>query len=80
VETQEQTETVPSRDRSPLCLDTGHLAYRHADNVAIIAGLPAEQDMHPADFDKPKPIAQRTYHYLRSVGIGQNHQDGGEQS
>lgn len=33
-----------------------------------------------ADFDKPKPIAQRTYHYLRSVGIGQDHQDGGEQS
>ena len=29
-----------------------------------------EQDMYPTDFDKPKPIAQRTYTYLRSVGIG----------
>jgi len=29
-----------------------------------------EQDMYPVAFDKPKPIAQRTYHYLRSVGIG----------
>jgi inosose dehydratase len=30
-----------------------------------------EQDMYPADFGQPKPIAQRTYRYLRSVGIGQ---------
>jgi inosose dehydratase len=30
-----------------------------------------EQDMYPTDFDKPKPIAQRTYTYLRSVGIGE---------
>ena len=146
VETQEQTGKGSSTQTDPryvsLCLDTGHLAYRHADNVAIIArhperigyvhikqmdpaivaiadrdglafgqavamgasceppgGEPAveevakalleldrdlfvvvEQDMYPADFDKPKPIAQRTYHYLRSVGIGQDHQDGGEQS
>jgi inosose dehydratase len=29
-----------------------------------------EQDMYPVAFDQPKPIAQRTYHYLRSVGIG----------
>ena len=135
VETQNQTmrfldETDP--DHVSLCLDTGHLAYRHADNVAIIrhyaerigyvhikqmdpaivaradreglafgqavamgasceppAGEPeveavsqalhgldrdlfvvVEQDMYPTDFDKPKPIAQRTYDYLRSVGIG----------
>jgi inosose dehydratase len=123
-------ETDP--DHVSLCLDTGHLAYRHADNVAIIrhyaerigyvhikqmdpaivaradreglafgqavamgasceppAGEPeveavsqalhgldrdlfvvVEQDMYPTDFDKPKPIAQRTYDYLRSVGIG----------
>jgi len=26
--------------------------------------------MYPAPFDKPKPIAQRTYTYLRGVGIG----------
>jgi inosose dehydratase len=30
-----------------------------------------EQDMYPAEFDKPKPIAQRTYTYLRGVGIGE---------
>jgi inosose dehydratase len=29
-----------------------------------------EQDMYPCDFTKPKPIAQRTYTYLRSIGIG----------
>jgi len=29
-----------------------------------------EQDMYPTAFDKPKPIAQRTYTYLRGVGIG----------
>jgi len=29
-----------------------------------------EQDMYPVDFDVPKPIAKRTYDYLRSVGIG----------
>ena len=27
--------------------------------------------MYPTDFDKPKPIAQRTYTYLRGVGIGE---------
>ena len=31
-----------------------------------------EQDMYPTDFDKPKPIAQRTYHYLRGLGIGRD--------
>ena len=119
-----------------LCLDTGHLAYRHADNVALINRYPdrigyvhikqmdpaivaradreglafgqavamgascepplgepvvedvakalrdinrdlfvvVEQDMYPAAFDKPKPIAQRTYAYLRGVGIGTEEQ------
>jgi inosose dehydratase len=137
VETQEQTmrfldETDPRY--VSLCLDTGHLAYRHADNVAVIRRYPdrigyvhikqmdpaivaiadrdglafgqavamgasceppggepvveqvaqalhalgrdlfvvVEQDMYPAPFDKPKPIAERTYHYLRGVGIGQH--------
>jgi inosose dehydratase len=134
VETQEQTERFLD-ETDPryvsLCLDTGHLAYRHADNVAIIARHPerigyvhikqmdpaivakadaeglafgqavamgasceppagepvvdevaealrdlgtdlfvvVEQDMYPVDFDKPKPIAQRTYHYLKGIGI-----------
>jgi inosose dehydratase len=135
VETQAQTERFLD-DTDPrfvaLCLDTGHLAYRHADNVALIRNYPdrigyvhikqmdpaivakaeaenlafgqavamgascepplgepvvvdvaqalqdmnrdlfvvVEQDMYPCDFGKPKPIAQRTYNYLRSVGIG----------
>jgi inosose dehydratase len=29
-----------------------------------------EQDMYPAQFDKPLPIALRTREYLRSIGIG----------
>ena len=136
VETQAQTERFLD-ETDPryvnLCLDTGHLAYRHADNVAIInrypdrigyvhikqmdpaivaradreglafgqavamgasceppAGEPVvedvakalraldrdlfvvvEQDMYPCDFGQPKPIAQRTYTYLRGVGIGE---------
>ena len=141
VETQAQTERFLD-ETDPryvsLCLDTGHLAYRHADNVAIInrypdrigyvhikqmdpaivaradreglafgqavamgasceppAGEPVvedvakalraldrgaldrdlfvvvEQDMYPCDFGQPKPIAQRTYAYLRSLGIGE---------
>jgi inosose dehydratase len=134
VETQAQTERFLD-DTDPryvnLCLDTGHLAYRRADNVAILRsyperigyvhikqmdptivekaeaedlpfgqavamgasceppqGLPdipavaealygmnadvfvvVEQDMYPAPFDKPKPIAARTRDYLRTVGI-----------
>lgn len=137
VETQAQTERF-LEETDPryvsLCLDTGHLAYRHADNVAIIERHPdrigyvhikqmdpaivaqadreglafgqavamgasceppsgepvvedvakalleldrdlfvvVEQDMYPTDFDKPKPIAKRTYDYLRGVGIGED--------
>jgi inosose dehydratase len=143
VERQEQTERFLDQTDPryvSLCLDTGHLAYRHADSVAIIRSYPerigyvhikqmdpaivgiadrddlafgqavgmgasceppagepdaesvtkalleldrdlfvvVEQDMYPADFDKPKPIARRTYTYLRSVGIGQPHGTGGE--
>jgi inosose dehydratase len=105
-ETQQQTERFLDQTDPryvSLCLDTGHLAYRHADNAAIIRGYPdrigyvhikqmdpavvaiaaaalrelgtdlfvvVEQDMYPVDFDRPKPIAERTYHYLRNVGIG----------
>ncbi len=29
-----------------------------------------EQDMYPAPFDKPLPIAKRTHEYLRSIGLG----------
>jgi inosose dehydratase len=143
VETQEQTERFLD-ETDPryvsLCLDIGHLAYRHADSAAIIRGYPdrisyvhikqmdpaiveladrdglafgqavgmgvsceppqgvpdiesvtralleleadifviVEQDMYPVEFDLPKPIAQRTYNYLRGVGIGQPGGTGGE--
>ena len=135
VETQRQTERFlddTNPDYVSLCLDTGHLAYRHADNAAIVRGHPdrigyvhikqmdpvivdkadreglafgqavamgasceppggepdvpavatalhelgrelfvvVEQDMYPCDFAAPKPVAQRTYTYLRSIGIG----------
>jgi inosose dehydratase len=29
-----------------------------------------EQDMYPAPFDKPLPIAKRTRAYLKEIGIG----------
>ena len=29
-----------------------------------------EQDMYPAPFEKPLPIARRTRAYLREIGIG----------
>jgi inosose dehydratase len=29
-----------------------------------------EQDMYPAPFDKPLPIAKRTRAYLREIGLG----------
>jgi inosose dehydratase len=29
-----------------------------------------EQDMYPCPFDQPKPIAKRTYDYLRGIGVG----------
>ncbi len=145
VETQEQTERFLDQTDPryiSLCLDTGHLAYRHADNAAIIRGYPdrigyvhikqmdpaivatadrdglafgqavamgasceppggepdigtvskalleldtdlfvvVEQDLYPVDFDLPKPIAQRTYTYLRSVGIGRSAGIGGGRS
>jgi inosose dehydratase len=44
--------------------------------VEALNGLDAEifvvveQDMYPAPFDKPQPIAQRTFSYLRDTGIG----------
>jgi inosose dehydratase len=135
VETHEQTERFLD-DTDPeavsLCLDTGHLAYRHADCPKLIRDYPdrigyvhlkqmdpavlkqveesnlafgqavklgascpmplgvpeiepivdelvrldvdmfvvVEQDMYPCDFDAPKPAAQKTNAYLRSIGIG----------
>jgi inosose dehydratase len=43
VETQRQTERFLDQTDPryvSLCLDTGHLAYRHADSVALIRGYP----------------------------------------
>ena len=35
------------------------------DGYAIV-----EQDMYPAPFDKPLPIAKRNLEYLRGIGLG----------
>jgi inosose dehydratase len=48
-------------------------ALRALDRGALDRDLfvVVEQDMYPCDFGQPKPIAQRTYTYLRSLGIGE---------
>jgi inosose dehydratase len=47
------------------------LAFRDALREIGYDGLvTVEQDMYPAPFDKPLPIAKRTRTYLRSIGIG----------
>jgi inosose dehydratase len=46
-------------------------AFRDALRDANYEGwATVEQDMYPAPFDKPLPIAQRTRAYLREIGIG----------
>ncbi len=40
------------------------------DRVAYHGWAIVEQDMYPAPFDKPLPIAKRTRNYLREIGIG----------
>ena len=35
------------------------------DGYAIV-----EQDMYPAEFDRPLPIAKRTHAYLTGLGLG----------
>jgi inosose dehydratase len=61
VETQPQTERFLDQTDPRyvnLCLDTGHLAYRHADSVAIIRNYPERigyihiKQMYPAVVDK----------------------------
>ncbi|HLI41969.1 MAG TPA: TIM barrel protein [Streptosporangiaceae bacterium] len=61
VETQRQTERFLDQTDPryvSLCLDTGHLAYRHADAVAVIRGYPDRigyvhiKQMDPAIVDK----------------------------
>lgn len=47
------------------------LAFRDALREKNHNGLATvEQDMYPAPFDKPLPIAKRTRAYLREIGIG----------
>ena len=46
-------------------------AFRDALREVNYEGLAiVEQDMYPAPFDKPLPIAKRTREYLRKIGIG----------
>jgi len=46
-------------------------AFRDAlRDVAYVGYGIVEQDMFPAPFDKPLPIAKRTLAYLRQIGIG----------
>ena len=40
------------------------------DTISYQGWAIVEQDMYPAHFDKPLPIAQRTRAYLREIGIG----------
>jgi inosose dehydratase len=42
-------------------------ALRELDRDLFVV---VEQDMYPCEFDRPKPIAQRTHDYLRGLGIG----------
>jgi inosose dehydratase len=46
-------------------------AFRNAlQEVKYDGWATVEQDMYPAPFDKPYPIAKRTREYLRSIGLG----------
>ena len=47
------------------------LAFRDALHEMNYDGLATvEQDMYPAPFDKPMPIARRTRDYLIAIGLG----------
>ncbi|HZW30083.1 MAG TPA: sugar phosphate isomerase/epimerase [Isosphaeraceae bacterium] len=47
------------------------IAFRDAlQEVGYDGWAIVEQDMYPAPFDKPLPIAKRTREYLRSIGLG----------
>ncbi len=47
------------------------LAFRDVLRAINYTGYAmVEQDMYPAPFDKPLPIAKRTRAYLREIGIG----------
>lgn len=40
------------------------------DRISYRGWVIVEQDMYPAPFDKPLPIAKRTREYLKEIGIG----------
>ena len=47
------------------------IAFREVLREVEFSGFAiVEQDMYPAPFDKPLPIARRTREYLREIGIG----------
>ena len=47
------------------------LAFRNAlQDLNYDGWATVEQDMYPAPFDKPLPIAKRTREYLREIGLG----------
>ena len=46
-------------------------AFRDAlRDINYVGYAIVEQDMFPAPFDKPLPIAKRTRAYLREIGMG----------
>ena len=48
-----------------------YLAFRDVlRDVGFDGWAMVEQDMYPAPFDKPLPIAKRTREYLREIGFG----------
>ena len=48
-----------------------YLAFRDLLNEIDFDGWAiVEQDMYPAPFDKPLPIAKHNREYLREIGIG----------
>jgi inosose dehydratase len=54
--------SVGTVDFSALCDLVRDINY---EGYAVV-----EQDMHPAPFDKPLPIARRTREYLQKIGTG----------
>jgi inosose dehydratase len=79
-----QKQEWVERERIPFAIAVGNdmfcepsvgvvdfIAFRDAlREVDYHGSAIVEQDMYPAPFDKPLPIARRTREYLRSIGLG----------
>ena len=79
-----QKQEWVERERIPFAIAVGNdmfcepsvgvvdfIAFRDAlREVDYHGSAIVEQDMYPAPFDKPLPIAKRTREYLRSIGLG----------